>query len=88
MDPAKAQGHLPRERQGPSTSAATTFLVPGLHRQADRATSKRREVGQAFFAYLAFTAPTGRCTPDADIAKYEGRYKEGYDKLRQSASSA
>jgi arylsulfatase len=37
-----------------------------------------------FFGYLAFTAPHWPLhAPDADIAKYEGRYKEGYDKLRK-----
>lgn len=40
--------------------------------------------GKPFFGYLAFTAPHWPLhAPDADIAKYEGRYKEGYDKLRK-----
>ena len=40
--------------------------------------------GKPFFGYLAFTAPHWPLhAPDVDIAKYEGRYKEGYDRLRQ-----
>ncbi|ATE62643.1 arylsulfatase [Thauera sinica] len=40
--------------------------------------------GRPFFGYLAFTAPHWPLhAPDADIAKYEGRYEEGYDKLQQ-----
>jgi arylsulfatase len=40
--------------------------------------------GKPFFGYLAFTAPHWPLhAPEADIARYEGRYKEGYDKLRR-----
>ncbi|WP_298626307.1 arylsulfatase [uncultured Zoogloea sp.] len=40
--------------------------------------------GKPFFGYLAFTAPHWPLhAPDADIAKYKGRYKEGYDTLRK-----
>ena len=40
--------------------------------------------GKPFFGYIAYTAPHWPLhAPDADIAKYEGRYKEGYDKLRK-----
>lgn len=40
--------------------------------------------GKPFFGYLAYTAPHWPLhAPEADIAKYEGRYKEGYDKLRK-----
>lgn len=42
------------------------------------------DTGKPFFAYLAFTAPHWPLhAPDEDIAKYEGRYKEGYDRLRK-----
>ncbi len=37
-----------------------------------------------FFAYLAFSAPHWPLmAPDADIAKYKGRYDAGYDVLRE-----
>lgn len=39
--------------------------------------------GKPFFGYLAFTAPHWPLQAhDVDIAKYEGRYKEGYEALR------
>lgn len=38
---------------------------------------------QPFFAYLAFTAPHWPLhAKDEDIAKYEGRYEQGYEALR------
>jgi arylsulfatase len=41
--------------------------------------------GKPFFAYLAFTAPHWPLhAPDEDIRKYEGRYAEGYDRLRET----
>ncbi|MGD9871440.1 MAG: arylsulfatase [Thauera sp.] len=43
-----------------------------------------KDSGKPFFAYLAFTAPHWPLhAHDADIAKYEARYKEGYDALRR-----
>lgn len=52
-------------------------LIEYLKRDADS--------GKPFFGYLAFTAPHWPLQAhDADIAKYEGRYKEGYDALRKA----
>lgn len=43
-----------------------------------------KDSGKPFFAYLAFTAPHWPLhAHDADIAKYEARYKDGYDALRR-----
>lgn len=43
-----------------------------------------KDSGKPFFAYLAFTAPHWPLhAHDADIAKYEQRYKDGYDALRR-----
>lgn len=43
-----------------------------------------KDSGKPFFAYLAFTAPHWPLhAHDADIAKYEARYKAGYDALRK-----
>lgn len=40
--------------------------------------------GKPFFAYLAFTAPHWPLqAPPEDIARYEGRYDEGFDVLRE-----
>lgn len=39
--------------------------------------------GKPFFGYLAFTAPHWPLqAPDADIAKYAGKYDEGYEVIR------
>jgi arylsulfatase A-like enzyme len=39
--------------------------------------------GKPFFAYLAYTAPHWPLhAPDADIAKYAGKYDEGYEVIR------
>ncbi len=39
--------------------------------------------GKPFFAYAAYTAPHWPLqAPDADIAKYKGRYDEGYEAVR------
>ena len=41
--------------------------------------------GKPFFAYLTFTAPHWPMqAPASDIAKYHGRYDEGFDALRES----
>lgn len=45
---------------------------------------ERTDPAKPFFAYLAFTAPHWPLhAPDEDIRKYEGRYKGGYERLRQ-----
>ncbi|MCR0075012.1 arylsulfatase [Acinetobacter baumannii] len=44
-----------------------------------------RKKGQPFFGYLAFTAPHWPLqAPDQYLKKYEGHYKEGYEKIRQA----
>jgi arylsulfatase A-like enzyme len=44
-----------------------------------------RKKDQPFFGYLAFTAPHWPLqAPDQYLKKYEGRYKEGYEKIRQA----
>lgn len=44
-----------------------------------------RKKDQPFFGYLAFTAPHWPLqAPDQYLKKYEGHYKEGYEKIRQA----
>lgn len=44
-----------------------------------------RQKNQPFFAYLAFTAPHWPLqAPDQYLKKYEGQYKEGYEKIREA----
>lgn len=47
-------------------------------------TSKKQDPEKPFFMYLAFNAPHGpiQAWPE-DIAKYRGKYKVGWDKLRE-----
>lgn len=46
--------------------------------------AERPGKGQPFFAYLAFTAPHWPLqAPADDIARYKGRYDEGFDILRE-----
>lgn len=44
-----------------------------------------RQKGQPFLGYLAFSAPHWPLqAPDSFLKKYEGRYQEGYEKIRQA----
>ena len=85
MDPAKPPKAIYREngkaidipRDGFYSSQAFTDKLLDYLKSGEKS-------GKPFFGYLAFTAPHWPLhAPDADIAKYEGRYKEGYDKLRK-----
>ncbi len=85
MDPAKPPKAIYREngkaidipRDGFYSSQAFTDKLLEYIRNGEGS-------DKPFFGYLAFTAPHWPLhAPDADIAKYEGRYKEGYDKLRK-----
>lgn len=85
MDPAKPPKAIYREngkaidipRDGFYSSEAFTDKLLEYIRNGEGS-------GKPFFGYLAFTAPHWPLhAPDADIARYEGRYKEGYDKLRK-----
>ena len=85
MDPAKPPKAIYREngkaidipRDGFYSSQAFTDKLLDYLKSGEKS-------GKPFFGYLAFTAPHWPLhAPDADIAKYEGRYKEGYDQLRK-----
>ena len=85
MDPAKPPKAIYREngkaidipRDGFYSSQAFTDKLLDYLKSGEKS-------GKPFFGYLAFTAPHWPLhAPEADIAKYEGRYKEGYDKLRK-----
>jgi arylsulfatase len=62
----------------PSEFYSTKFYAERLIEYLD----SNHDDGRPFFAYLAFTAPHWPLqAPDASIAKYRGRYDEGYDRL-------
>ena len=43
-----------------------------------------RDTGKPFFCYIAFNAPHYPLqAPEKDVMKYRGKYKEGWDKLRE-----
>lgn len=65
----------------PEDFYSTRFYSDKVIQYIDSLSKKDRK---PFFAYLAYTAPHWPLqAPDASIAKYRGRYDEGYDKLYQ-----
>lgn len=66
----------------PKDFYSTRFYTEKMLEYID--SGKRKEESKPFFAYLAYTAAHWPLqAPDASIAKYEGRYHQGYDKLHQ-----
>ncbi|NLF53020.1 MAG: arylsulfatase [Thauera phenolivorans] len=84
LDPDKAPKAIYRE-DGKSVDVpegfySSDFFTSRLIEYIERG----KDSGQPFFAYLAFTAPHWPLhAHDVDIARYEGRYKTGYDALRK-----
>lgn len=64
-----------------TTDAFTDFAIDRVGEVAGPAAEKR----QPFFLYLAYTAPHSplQAWPE-DIAKYRGRYRAGWDEVRQA----
>lgn len=85
LDPAKPPKAMYRENGKPVDTPRENFYSSEAF--ADRLMQyldeTRGDGSQPFFAYLAFTAPHWPLhARDEDIAKYEGRYAQGYDALR------
>jgi arylsulfatase A-like enzyme len=85
MDPAQPPKALYRENGKLVDTPRQNFYSSEAF--ADRLVQYLEETrgngSQPFFAYLAFTAPHWPLhARDEDIAKYEGRYEQGYDALR------
>ena len=69
----------------PKDFYSSDFYTSELIRHIDEG----RADGRPFFAYLSFTAPHWPLhAPAETIAKYEGRYTEGYEVLRASRFAA
>lgn len=84
VDPAKPPKAIYRENGAavdvPKDFFSSDFFTTRLIDYIDSG----KDSGKPFFAYLAFTAPHWPLhAHDADIAKYEQRYKDGYDALRR-----
>lgn len=63
---------------------SSQFYVDQLLRYMATSASQKSDANTPFFAYLSFTAPHWPLqAPDAAIAKFERRYNEGYEVLRQ-----
>lgn len=70
--------HPDREREG-------YYLTDDLSDQAVRMVGRAHAENQPFFLYLAYTAPHWPLhAPEADIERYRGRYRQGWDALRQT----
>lgn len=87
-DPAKGGTATYRENGKPVTRLPADFYSSDYFASrlidflGERPAPSQRE--RPFFAYLAFTAPHWPLqAPREDIARYKGRYDEGYDALRE-----
>ena len=75
----KAVARLPSDFY--SSDYFATRLIDFL---GERPAKGKAKAERPFFAYLAFTAPHWPLqAPPEDIARYKGRYDEGYDVLRE-----
>lgn len=85
LDPAKPPKAIYRENGKTIDIPRTGFYSSEAFADKLIEYLKRDEAGgKPFFGYLAFTAPHWPLhAPEADIRKYEGRYKAGYDALRK-----
>lgn len=68
----------------PAELPADYYLTEELGRRAAGFVAEAAARGRPWFGYLAFTAPHWPLhAPEADIAPYRGRYREGWDALRR-----
>ncbi|MFS4418015.1 arylsulfatase [Maribacter sp. 2307ULW6-5] len=68
------------EKDWYTTDVFTDYGIHFLNEEV----AKKKENKQPFFLYMAYNAPHFPLeAPDADIAKYKGKYLEGWDKLRK-----
>ena len=83
-DPAKPPKAIYRENGKETTLPKDFFSSDFFTSRLIEYIDAGKGSGKPFFAYLAFTAPHWPLhAHDADIARYEQRYKDGYDKLRR-----
>jgi arylsulfatase A-like enzyme len=88
-DPAKPPKAIYRENGKEATLPKDFFSSDFFTSRLIDYIDAGKDTGKPFFAYLAFTAPHWPLhAHDADIAKYEQRYKDGYDTLRREAPRA
>ena len=79
--PQRARG---RRRIRPNSARTGTAPTCGPSAACGSSTKPRQEK-KPFFLYLAHNAPHfPLMAPEEDIARYRGKYKEGWDKLREA----
>lgn len=84
IDPAKPPKAIYRENGEEVTLPKDFFSSDFFTSKLIEYIEADKDSGKPFFAYLAFTAPHWPLhAHDADIAKHEQRYKDGYDALRR-----
>ncbi len=77
---AEPTNHLFPEKDWYTTDVFTDY---GIH-FLDEEVAGQNEDDRPFFLYMAYNAPHFPLeAPDEDIAKYKGRYMQGWDKLRE-----
>lgn len=79
-------GRLMLENNEPFTIPADFYMTDAIaNRAVDYIQTATRSVTKSpFFLYVAFTAPHWPLhAPEADIARYRGKYMKGWDHLRQ-----
>ncbi|TKG97468.1 arylsulfatase [Puteibacter caeruleilacunae] len=84
---AKKQGierHFAKGNEEFVPSKEGFYMTDAITDHAVESIKKRKNQQEPFFMYLAYTAPHWplHALPE-DIAKYEGRYDEGWDKIRE-----
>ena len=68
-----------------TTDAFTDHAIKFIGQHQSRSAKKPGQPEQPFFLYLAYTAPHWPLQAfEDDIAKYRGKYKQGWKELRQS----
>ncbi len=76
-----------RERRARGEASPAFFYTDAISDQAVAYIDKHRRehAGTPFFEYVAYTAPHWPLhAHDEDIAKYKGRFDEGWDRLREA----
>ena len=76
-------------RDDPTVQPAMVRLATCGPSRASGLSTRRSQQDKPFFLYLAHAAPHFPCmAPEATIAKYRGKYMEGWDKLREQRYQA
>ncbi len=77
-------GNDPDEHPNSTTERPSTPPTPSPTTRSGPPPARQGNEGRSFFLYLAYTAPHWPLQAhEEDIAKYRGKYKGGWDRLRE-----